>query len=132
MDWQQKAAALDALAEIEIKIRKPGDWYVSQRVEIKNDCFLEGAYGNGDTPMAAIEDHWNRLVTDIECRPLYLVARAGHPNRRAVRWNGFMWQDVPEPERATAGDKRASRDTPSSPEETEVSQAKPPHTPVED
>lgn len=28
--------------------------------------------------------------------------------------------------------KRASRDTPSSPEGTEASQAKPPHTPVED
>lgn len=105
MDWQQKAAALDALAEIEIKIRKPGDWYVSQRVEIKDDCILVGAYGNGDTPMAAIDDHWFRLVEEIERGPRYLVARVGQPSRRAVKWNGFMWQDVPEPSRGHAIDE---------------------------
>lgn len=30
MDWQQKAEALCALAEIEVRIRKAGDWYVRQ------------------------------------------------------------------------------------------------------
>lgn len=103
MDWQQKAAALDALAEIEIKIRKPGDWYVHQHVEIKDDCIMRGEYGNGRTPEEAIEDHWQRLVVNIEQTPLYLVARAMRDTRRAVKWNGFMWMDYPEPSRPPGG-----------------------------
>lgn len=94
MDWQQKAAALDALAEISVMIRKPGDWYVSQRVEIKDGGILRGDYGNGETPQAAIEDHWRNMVDNIGSR--YLVAHAGTERRRAVRWNGFMWMDIPE------------------------------------
>jgi len=100
MDWQQKAAALDALAEIEIKIRKPGDWYVSQRVEIKDGGVLRGEYGNGPTPQDAILDHWDRLVVNIDPTPLYLVARTADGRRRPVRWNGFMWADFPEPPRS--------------------------------
>lgn len=103
LDWQQKAAALAALAELSIKCRKAGDWYVSQNVEIKDNSVLRGEYGNGSTPQEAIEDHWQRLVTNLEKSPLYLVARAGGgEDRRAVRWNGFMWQDVPEPKREAA------------------------------
>lgn len=102
MDWQQKAAALDALAELTIKFRKPNDWYVSQRVDVKDNAILRGEYGNGTTPQEAVEDHWLHLVTNLEKSPLYLVAFAGDDRRRAVRWNGFMWQDVPEPKREAA------------------------------
>ena len=97
MDWQQKAAALDALKAIEIRIRKPGDWYVHHGVEIKDNGLLCGDYGNGKTPEDAILDHWERLVTAIEQTPKYLVVNAMTERRRAVRWNGYMWQDVPEP-----------------------------------
>jgi hypothetical protein len=100
MDWQEKAAALDALAEIEIRFRKPGDWFVNQDVAIKDDHCLVGAWGNGETPQAAIEDHWKVLVEEPKF-PLYLVARSGD-RRRAVSWNGFMWADVHEPKQEKA------------------------------
>lgn len=94
MDYQQKAAALEALGNISIRFRSPGDWYVQQHVEIKDGSVLVGAYGNGETPIAAIEDHWNEL-TDLK-NGQYLVVDALR-KRRAVRWNGFMWADVTEP-----------------------------------
>ncbi len=97
MDWQQKAAALDALAEIQIMMRGVGDWYVQQNVQIRKRDVLYGEYGNGDTPQAAIEDHWAKLVSELEGSPHYLVARKGDGSRRPVRWNGFMWADVAEP-----------------------------------
>lgn len=104
MDWQTKAAALNALAAISIKFRKPGDWYVSQQVEIKDGPILRGDYGNGATPQEAIEDHWERL-TELEPGQ-YLVGREfldGRTHRRkAVRWNGFMWEDVNEPAKPEA------------------------------
>lgn len=100
MDWQQKAAALDALAEIQIMIRGVGDWYVHQNVQIRKVDVLFGEYGNGETPVAAIEDHWQKLVNEVSRTPHYLVARDGSGTRRAVRWNGFMWADVPEPKAA--------------------------------
>ena len=101
MDWQQKAAALDALAEIEIRIRAPWDWYVHQNVGIKDDHLMRGVYGNGETPEAAILDHWE-VVVDAAKFPLYLVANSGTDRRRAVVWNGFMWADVHEPKTEAA------------------------------
>ena len=97
MDWQHKAAALNALAKISIKCRAPGDWYVEQSVEIKDDGLMIGEYGNGETPEAAIEDHWKCLVQELGSK--YLVANSGREDRRTARWNGFMWADVPEPKR---------------------------------
>lgn len=102
MDWQQKAAALDALARISLMIRKPGDWYVSQPVDIKDESVLRGEYGNGATPEEAIVDHWERVVVSTMNGPMYLIARPYADQRRAVRWNGFMWVDEPEPKRDAA------------------------------
>lgn len=95
MNWQEKAAALNAIGRVNLLIRKPGDWYVHhEHVEIKDRCFLRGSFGNGATPEAAIEDHWRKFVDEIgSC---YVVTNAYSGNRRAVRWNGFMWQDWPE------------------------------------
>jgi hypothetical protein len=107
MDWQQKAEALAALGELSIKFRErewrigaSEPWYVQQRVEIKDGGTLCGAYGNGRTPQDAIEDHWRCLVEQLGDR--YLVVNAGGEDRRAVRWNGFMWAAVREPEREAA------------------------------
>lgn len=100
MDWERKAAALNALSEIEIKIRKPGDWYVLQRIDIKQKHTMCSVAGNGHDPEEAILDHWKQAVDDLP-EDQYLVARKGDI-RRAVRWNGFMWEDVPEPERKAA------------------------------
>jgi hypothetical protein len=98
MDWQQKAAALSALVEIQLICRKAGDWYVRQEVEIKDGAILRGSYGNGTTPQEAVEDHWRQLVDEMTPTPMYLVVSAGggQRKRRAVRWNGFMWMDVSE------------------------------------
>lgn len=94
------AAALDALAEIEVKIRKPGDWYVSQNVEIKDGSMLRSVCGSGSTPQEAIENHWHDVTDDLG--PRYLVVHACGNDRRAVRWNGFMWAEVREPKAAAA------------------------------
>jgi hypothetical protein len=112
MDWQRKAAALNALAEIKISIRTPGDWYVLQSVNIREKNVMVGVCGNGKTPEEAIEDHWRQAVDDIiedhwrqavdDIGDHYLVAREGGHPRRAVRWNGFMWEDVPEPTKSAA------------------------------
>lgn len=95
MNWQQKAHALAALADLSLRCRKAGDWYVNQDVEIKNGSILEGSYGNGSTPTAAIHNHWRQLVEELP-PDQYLVVRAHRDERRAVRWNGFMWAEVVE------------------------------------
>lgn len=98
LGWQEKAAALNALAPISLLMRDVGDWYVQQATEIKvmlRSDVPEGKHGNGGTPVEAIEDHWRRL-TDLP-RGKYVVVHAGDPARRqAVRWNGFMWARVDE------------------------------------
>lgn len=95
MDWERKAAALNALAPIEIKIRKPGDWYVMQHVEVKDGSILKSVCGNGADPELAILDHWNQAVDNIR-HDEYLVVRAYQDSRKAFRWNGFMWKEVCE------------------------------------
>lgn len=108
MDWQQKAEALASLGELSIKFRErenriggPDPWYVSQRIEIKDGPCLLGSYGNGYTPQEALEDHWETLTTRLK-PDQYLVIRGLSDDRKAVRWNGFMWADVHEPKRDAA------------------------------
>jgi len=107
MDYQQKAAALNALDDLHILFRSPRDrigiaepWYIAQNVSVYGGSVMIGAYGNGATPEAAIEDHWNQLTRDLKPGQ-YLVARRG-TDRRAVTWNGFMWEDYPEPRKIEA------------------------------
>jgi len=98
MNWEQKLQALSAIgSDISLNMRKPGDWYVDHRgvdtKEVEGSCCIVGRYGNGVTPAAAVEDHWFRLTEE---QPLaYLVVSGLGGARRYVRWNGFMWQDVP-------------------------------------
>jgi len=94
MNMQDKAQALNALAEISIRVRPDRSWYVFQLTEIKNGSILEGRYGNGNTPDEAIEAHWENL-TNLAPRE-YIVINASKETRRAVRWNGFMWETVTE------------------------------------
>ena len=97
MDFQQKAAALNALSEITIKCRGATDWYVSQRVRIIEGPMVKCVSGNGTTPEAAVLDHWEELVDNLNSDE-YLAVDALSEHRRVVRWNGFMWADVKEPE----------------------------------
>jgi hypothetical protein len=95
MDYQQKTAALFALGgDPSIRFRKIGDWYVNQDVSVRDRDVMIGRFGNGVTPQEAIEEHWKELVESLEPHQ-YLVVRQ-HGERRAVRWNGFMWTDVDE------------------------------------
>lgn len=92
---EQKSVAIQALAPFEVKRRDSMPcWYVHQGVGIVDHKFYRGQYGAGDTPEAAIEDHW-RLLTSVR-EPNRLVVNAFGSNRRAYRWNGFMWTEVGE------------------------------------
>jgi hypothetical protein len=99
MDWEQKFAALKSLSPLSsdcaVFMRKPGSWYVTLgSIEIGGDGVLTMVSGDGDTPRAAIEDAWERVTSLGPNR--YLVLNAGSDARRHVRWNGFMWAEVPK------------------------------------
>jgi len=102
-DYEKIMEALNALSgsagclDVAVRMRKPGDWYVDQNVEVKDMDCLEGRYGNGETPYGAILDHWNKL-TNLAPHE-YLVVNAMRSNRKAYRWNGFMWAEVDEKKR---------------------------------
>jgi len=93
MNSDQKMAALDAIAECSLKMRKPGDWYVDQNTEIKRAGILHGEYGNGSTPQEAIDDHFRLIAESGE--PIVTNAYGG-PRRKVHKWNGYMWERVRE------------------------------------
>ena len=95
MNWQQKADALNSLAEIDIKMRKVNDWYISQQTEIGGDGILCGEYGNGITPEEAVENHWFLLVDNIPPGK-YIVTSARGDDRKNWLWNGYMWRELPQ------------------------------------
>jgi hypothetical protein len=94
LTYEQKLAAINALGQAHVMMRKPGDWYVSQAgVEIKSGGLLKNVSGNGVNPGNAIENHWDKLTT-LEDNEV-VTLNAMRDSRRYVRWNGFMWVDVP-------------------------------------
>ena len=96
MDWQQKAAALNQLTAISLHLRKENDWYVRQNVEVKEGCMLASHSGSGSTPEKAIEDHWRYLVTHLPDSNYLVLHGYNRSRRKAVRWNGSMWEDIDE------------------------------------
>ena len=98
MDWEQKLDALNALCGHQLIMRKPGNWYVEANKEAKDGSILRGAYGNGATPQEAVEDDWRQYVEELSIDQ-YIVIHAGRNTRREVRWNGYMWVDMPKPEK---------------------------------
>ncbi len=94
MTWEQKFAALCSIADTSLKMRKPGDWYVSangREISINNGYFLSGEYGEGKSPQEAIENDFKKLA---ENQPRVVLHAFSGTNRREVFWNGFMWQDL--------------------------------------
>ena len=95
MNWEEKCYALKALGDIGLRMRKPGDWYVDHRgvdcIEVGRNGMLVGRFGNGPTPQAALENHWDRLNDESVAR---IVINAYGKLRREVRWNGYMWDDL--------------------------------------
>lgn len=95
MNWEQKLAALNAITECSLKMRKPGDWYVSQAVELAEGGLLVSAYGNGSTPERAVLDHWRSVVDPANInKPIVFRANG---RRRRVFWNDCLWVDCPLP-----------------------------------
>ena len=93
MNWEQKLSALQAVADTALRMRNPGDWYVSMRAEIGGDGFLRGEYGSGPTPEEAVLAHWDIFTANLPS-DRYIVAHANSDMEKRVRWNGFMWQDA--------------------------------------
>jgi hypothetical protein len=99
MDWEQKFRAMQALlifkGDAALHMRTPGDWYVGlPGVSLKKEFTLEGVSGSGNTPEEAINSAWKRLTNPGLGQ--YLVTRTLTNPSKAVRWNGFMWEDVAE------------------------------------
>jgi len=88
MTYEEKFAAINALCEASVKMRKPGDWYVQPTSFLGGRGFTECTYGEGSTPQEAIEDHWEKISNAHY--PLYAAAGDKH-----YEWDGFMWKEVP-------------------------------------
>lgn len=95
MNYEQKMYALQALAEISVRMRKPGDWYVNQDVSVKDDHVLISSYGNGLTPEEAIDDHWDEIAMKTSAsKPIVVIRHTDEgTERKHYFWNGFMWCD---------------------------------------
>lgn len=93
MTYEEKFAALSALGgwNTALRMRMPGNWYLSSGIEIGGDGFLRSTGPTGATPQQAIEKAWQDYVTDLPY-DRYLVVHA-NGNERCVRWNGYMWAD---------------------------------------
>ena len=94
MKWDQKFAALKSLTPTHLEMRKPGDWYVEAfaREVTSGDGIYAGRYGNGATPICAVEADWE-LMTNLKNGEV-IVIRHGSRDEKKVRWNGFMWEPV--------------------------------------
>lgn len=90
MNTTQKALALNALGGFSIKIRSSGDWYASVSAEIKRGVFLESPAVSEATPNKAVDSLF-KIYTDLG---VHVVLNAYGKDRREVRWNGFMWEDM--------------------------------------
>jgi hypothetical protein len=94
MDWEEKLKALRELTDTQLVMRDNGNWYVSAYArETGGDGLLHGSYGEGRSPEEAVNDDWRRLVDQLPIN-LYIVINAYGKNRRQVRWNGHMWEDI--------------------------------------
>jgi len=94
LTWEEKLVALNALAMGHaLAMRKPGDWYVIKpSYEVSRKGMLISEYGNGSSPMSAVDDHFAKIA---ESRATIIMQSFSSP-RRAFRWNGFMWESVQE------------------------------------
>lgn len=96
MEWYQKFTAILALGPSAcLRMRGDGSWYVADgHIEVHEGSMLSSPTQAGGTPEAAVNEAWQQL-TDLKPGQ-YLVIHVMTDERRAFRWNGFMWQDVKE------------------------------------
>lgn len=93
MNWEQMFEAINALSLATLRMRKPGDWYVSASTEIKQGGMLVSAYGNGESPAEAVRDHWKQTAEASSVSSPLVVSAYGK-NRREFYWNGYRWVEV--------------------------------------
>jgi hypothetical protein len=96
MTWIEAYKALSALChvgDVAIRMDVNSNWYVSlSSVERKEGGCLSSGGSHEATIEQAVMKKWHWAIDP----QYYLVINAMLPSRRAVRWNGFMWQDVQE------------------------------------
>ena len=88
LTWEQKYEILEALCPLTLKMRHPGNWYVSSSGRgVQEGSIIRYTYGEGETPQAAVEKDY---VLYVSQRPVVYVSRSAEkPNY--YRWNGYMW-----------------------------------------
>jgi hypothetical protein len=97
-DWVEKFKAIRALSPLDtgLFMRNDGSWYFLQHgVERKEGGCSSSGYEAGSCPEQATHQRWAWLTNP----KYYLVLNSSRENRRAVRWNSFMWEDVVEEKR---------------------------------
>lgn len=97
MTWQQKWFALKSALtfplEASLRMREVESWYCSlPGLEVKGRNTLSSPTQKGKTPEEAVEQAWIGYAE----ADTYLVSRDKDGKRRAIRWNGFMWECVRE------------------------------------
>ena len=97
MTWEQRLSALMALTRTALRMRKPGDWYVSaEGREIGGDGLLRSVHGEGISPEEAVNRDWEQ-VTDLSAQSYVQTAKG------RFRWSGYMWDPVPGEDADTPG-----------------------------
>jgi len=96
MNWQQKALALHSLSgtfNFSLHLREDGTWFVNLTgIERKEGRCLSSGCQVAKTPEQAIEGCWAWATES----GYYLVKGASSDDRRAFKWNGFMWEEIEE------------------------------------
>lgn len=96
MTWEQKLSAMQAVGEPKVHMMAPGAWLCRLPTDIKDRAILSSELGTGKTPEEAVDAAW-AIIEALPDSKALVVERFGMP-RRYVRWNGFMWADVPAEE----------------------------------
>jgi len=93
MNWEQKFQALMAICpEVSLKMRKPGDWFVSiPWVSRREGSVLSSGCDSAKSPEEAVAQRFEWATN-----PKFYLVTTVNSCRRAVKWNGFMWADVDE------------------------------------
>jgi len=98
MNFEQMFGAISALSaysDVCLRMRKPGDWYVSAKgIEVTDGHLMSSGGTGGIGPESAIEAYWKWLTT-IKAGDAISVSFQG--TRKHFLWNGFMWAEVERP-----------------------------------
>jgi len=98
LNWEQMFSAISALSaysDVCLRMRKPGDWYVSAKgIEVTDGHLMSSGGTGGRGPESAIEAYWQWLTT---LQPEEAISVSALGTRKHFRWNGFMWAEVERP-----------------------------------